>query len=322
MNRRTFLQWLMASIGGLCIGHGLGQTRLPLSRVTLLEASSYDVDLVSGLMAAMGEDGLALSGKRVLLKPNFVEVHPGRPINTHPSLIRQVAEACLRLGAREVLVGEAAGHRRDPWFSVMNPDFIKSLPAGVRCVDLNYSRVVRVRNTSAYGALAEFLLPLPLLSSDVVIGLPKMKTHHWMGVTLAMKNLFGVMPGVIYGWPKNTLHVSGLGQTIVDLARCVPTHYHIVDGITGMEGDGPILGTPLQVGVVVAGRDILAVDTTAARIMGFDPMQVPYMRVAAWHLPGFGEHRKTYAGKPMTAFARDFQCLEKYQEWKLNRLKK
>ena len=82
-----------------------------------------------------------------------------------------------------------------------------------------------------------------------------MKTHHWAGVTLAMKNLFGVMPGVYYGWPKNVLHYAGIPGSILDINAAVRPHLAIVDGIVGMEGDGPIMGTPRHAGLLVMGTN-------------------------------------------------------------------
>ena len=74
--------------------------------------------------------------------------------------------------------------------------------------------------------------------------MPKMKTHHWTGATLSMKNLFGVVPGGVYGWPKNVLHWAGIHECIADLHALFPRQFAIVDGIVGMEGNGPIQGTP------------------------------------------------------------------------------
>jgi uncharacterized protein (DUF362 family) len=104
-----------------------------------------------------------------------------------------------------------------------------------------------------------------------------MKTHHWAGATLSMKNLFGVMPGMYYGWPKNVLHHAGIENSILDINATLKPHFAIVDGIIGMEGDGPIMGNPKKVGVVVMGRNLAAVDATCCRIMGIDPKKVSYL---------------------------------------------
>jgi uncharacterized protein (DUF362 family) len=110
--------------------------------------------------------------------------------------------------------------------------------------------------------------------------MPKMKTHHWAGATLSMKNCFGCMPGRIYGWPKNVLHWSGLQEAIVDIAGAVRPDLQLVDGIVAMQGNGPIDGTAVDAGVLVFGTDPVATDTTAAMLMGLDPTGIWYLREA------------------------------------------
>jgi uncharacterized protein (DUF362 family) len=109
--------------------------------------------------------------------------------------------------------------------------------------------------------------------------------HHWAGVTLSMKNLFGIVPGAIYGWPKNVLHQAGIPNSIVDInAALSMPRLAIVDGIVGMEGNGPIQGEARAAGVVVIGDDFPAVDATCARIMGVDPQRVDHLRWAGGFL--------------------------------------
>src|SRR5206468_7110799 len=115
---------------------------------------------------------------------------------------------------------------------------------GARLVDLNVDDLVLTRmrtfpagNGFRGRALDRLFLPKTLLTVDFVFSMPKLKTHHWAGVTLGMKNLFGVVPSVKYGWPKNILHVNGIVRSIVELTASIPIAYTIVDGIEGMEGD-------------------------------------------------------------------------------------
>ena len=112
--------------------------------------------------------------------------------------------------------------------------------------------------------------PNTVLGADLIVSLAKMKTHHWAGATLSMKNLFGLVPGAIYGWPKNKLHYIGIPRSVVELSRHFRNTYAIVDGVVGMEGNGPIQGTPKPAGVLVMGHDLVAVDSTCCRIMGID----------------------------------------------------
>jgi uncharacterized protein (DUF362 family) len=237
MKRREFLKGAAvlanaAAFGNFARGGQLGEAPCP---VTLLAVPDYGRDLEKEIAAAMTGDGLVLKGKKVLLKPNFVETHPERPINTHPAVIAQVAHACLRLGAADVVVGEASGHRRDPWFSVLNPKLRSILDKRVRCLDLNHGDVAVVANRGGLTGLPVFYMARPVIEADVMISLPKMKTHHWAGVTLCLKNLFGVLPGIYYGWPKNLLHFRGIERSILDLARTVKVHHHDSTLVGGLE---------------------------------------------------------------------------------------
>jgi uncharacterized protein (DUF362 family) len=233
-------------------------------------------------------------GKSVLLKPNFVEYAADRPVTTHVELLRATIRAFRDLGASRIVVAEGPGH---------NPDtdevwgrsglFRMAAEEGAAVVDLNHDDVglVRLRTfPPEHGfrgrALEHVFLPKTLLAADVIVSMPKMKTHHWAGITLGMKNLFGVVPSVKYGWPKNLLHVNGIQRSIVELAASVPVAYVIVDGVEGMEGDGPIMGTPVPSHCLLFGRSPYAVDWTGARVMGLDPSQVDFLRLAS--ATGFG----------------------------------
>jgi uncharacterized protein (DUF362 family) len=316
MKRRDFLKDAAvlanaAAFGG--IGTGAQQAR-PSCPVTLLPMANYGLDMEKEIASVLLGDGLALKGKTVLLKPNFVEAHPERPINTHPSVIAGVAHACLRLGAAEVVVGEASGHRRDPWFSVLNPLLRSILDKKVKCLDLNHGDAVTIANKGGLTGLADFYLAKPVARADVLISLPKMKTHQYAGVTLCLKNLFGVLPGIYYGWPKNLLHFRGIERSILDLARTVKIHYGIVDGVVGMEGDGPIMGKAKPVGALVMSSFPLAADATAARIMGFDPRKILYLIQAGRFLPGLRQEEVSLRGENPRKFVTQFDCLDSFKE--------
>jgi uncharacterized protein (DUF362 family) len=273
----------------------------------------YRRDLEKEIAAVMAVDGLDLKGRRVLLKPNFVEAHPERPINTNPAVIASVAHACLRLGAAEVAVGEASGHRRDPWFSVLNPGLRAVLDKRVKCLDLNHGDAVAVPNRGRQTGLPKFYVARSVAEADVLISLPKMKTHHWMGVTLSLKNLFGTLPGIYYGWPKNLLHFRGIENSVLDLARTMRIHYSVIDGVVGMEGDGPIMGRAKPVGTLVLSPFPLAADATAARLMGFEPRRILYLVMAGRFLPGLRTEDVALRGESPRRFATQFDCLESFK---------
>jgi uncharacterized protein (DUF362 family) len=125
-----------------------------------------------------------------------------------------------------------------------------------------------------------------------------------------MKNLFGVVPGAVYGWPKNLLHARGITESIVDLTASLAPHFAIVDGIVGMEGDGPIMGTPKPLGAVVMGPDLVAVDATSARLIGVNPSKLEYLVTASRFLGNIDSSRIEQRGEPIARFQTRFALLE------------
>jgi uncharacterized protein (DUF362 family) len=182
--------------------------------------------------------------------------------------------------------------------------------ASLEFVDLNHDDVYAAENRLGLTSLDTLYLPKTLQRADVIVSLPKMKTHHWTGVTLSMKNLFGVMPGICYGWPKNVLHHCGIGPSILDIHATVRPHLAIVDGIVGMEGDGPIMGTPRSANLLVIGTNLPAVDATCARLMGFDPLRLEFLRAASGRLGPIAERHIEQRGESIAACAQRFKLVE------------
>ena len=157
--------------------------------------------------------------------------------------------------------------------------------------------------------MSTLFLPETLRRADLIVSIPKMKTHHWAGVTLSMKNLFGVMPGVCYGWPKNVLHHAGIPGAILDITAAVKPHLAIVDGIIGMEGDGPIMGTPKTCGLLVMGTNLPAVDATCTQLMGINPFRVHYLAAASGRLGPISASHITQRGETIAPLVQPFQIL-------------
>ena len=216
-----------------------------------------------------------------MLKPNFVEFHEGSAINTDPRMVVAAANTMRRLGASSVVVAEGPGHRRDTEAVAYEAGLLDALDdAGVDFVDLNEASVVRTPLDTRYTDLGELWVPTILRDADIVVSMPKLKTHHWVGVTLSLKNCFGCMPGRVYGWPKDVFHMRNVPRSILDIAGAIRPSLVIVDGIVGMEGDGPIRGDAVHSGVVVVSRDPVAADVTGARLMGMDPEKIEYLMEA------------------------------------------
>ncbi len=251
-------------------------------RVSIVRANSYSRDLESLVRRILIEHQVPLTGKKVLLKPNLVEFSSGNPVNTHPVFVAAVAEAFRGLGAADVRIAEGPGHRRTTLDLASSAGYFTSVPKFERYfTDLNLDDVTRVAIHSPFSSLSELYLPNTALGCDLLVSLPKMKTHHWTGATLSMKNLFGVVPGAVYGWPKNLLHWAGIDECIADLHYLFPRQFCLVDGIEAMEGNGPILGSRIAAGVIVAGAHPPSVDATCCRIMQIDPEKIRYLRLVA-----------------------------------------
>ena len=312
---------LIGSLAGGALGvAGAGIIKLKprpalKSAAFIARAESYRIDLAGVILSGLRELGVAeplIRGKRILLKPNLVEVHAGLGhINTHPLVIRGAVEAFLRLGAAQVLVGEGPGHRRDSLLVLEESGLGEVLHEDrIAFVDLNNDALVSLPNLSRHTGLETLTIPATVHEADFIVSMAKMKTHHWAGVTLSMKNLFGIMPGIVYGWPKNVLHLAGIDKSILDINATVKPHFAIVDGIVGMEGDGPIMGDPKQAGVLVMGTNLPAVDATCARIMGIDPGRIKHLRAAEDWLGPIGEDFITQRGELIAAVRTDFTLRE------------
>jgi uncharacterized protein (DUF362 family) len=222
-------------------------------------------------------------GKRVLLKPNLVEYSTKAAINTHPNVIAATADSLFRLGASEVIVGDGPGHVRDSEMLIDECGLRSKLAevGRVRFVDLNFDAVRRVTPRGGFTSFRELWLPETVLSADVIISMPKIKTHHWAGVTLSLKNLFGCIPSNVYGWPKNVLHWEGIDNSIAELSATIPVHYVIADGIVAMEGNGPLHGSSCHLGCLVFADDPVAADATCCGLMGIDPSRVRHLTITA-----------------------------------------
>ncbi len=318
MKRRDLLA--TAALSGMACSKRDAEVRMPLekSTVAVIKASSYETELLSRLEEGMREAWPAapasVRDKVVLLKPNLVEFDQNTCINTDPRLVLACRELFLKLGAKSVLIAEGPGHRRDTWDLADQAGYRKILPDfDDRFVDLNLDDVRSVR---AYGDSMDLFLPKTILDVDLVVSVAKMKTHHWAAATLSMKNFFGVVPGAIYGWPKNLLHYQGIDQSIVELNRIIRHTFAIVDGIVAMEGNGPIQGTPVSAGVVVMGKDLAAVDATCARLMKLDPLKIKYLKdSAALRIPGLGaieEAQIEQRGETISSLARPFAVIDDF----------
>ena len=253
----------------------------PLAPVTIRKFANYQQELVQPIRDILREHAVNIKEKRVVLKPNLVEFDPAAPINTNPLLVLAAFEAFTAEGAASVRIAEGPGHRRATLDLCDAAGYFRTIRNfESNFTDLNWDTTKPFRPTRRHSTLDEIHLPTTILDCDLLVSMPKLKTHHWVGATLSMKNLFGIVPGGIYGWPKNPLHWAGIPNVIAELEQIPVPRFAIVDGIDGMEGNGPIQGTLKHAGVLIAGADFAAVDAACCRVMGIDPFQIPYLNLA------------------------------------------
>jgi uncharacterized protein (DUF362 family) len=184
-------------------------------------------------------------------------------------------------------------------------------------VDLNRDDV------SAVQGLHEEILYLPVsaLRADVIVSVAKMKTDSQSGAALSMENLSGLVPGSVYGWPKDAAlgsDTAAHSRSIVELTRVFHRSFAIVDGIVGMEGNGPLEGTPKPAGVLVMGNNLAATDATCCRVMGIDPFLVGYLVESAGTLGNIDLAQIDHQGERPESVRSDFQLIEEHRALRLS----
>jgi uncharacterized protein (DUF362 family) len=331
-SRRTFLKAAAATVAlGGCAkqyefrrefhptAQQLAMKRPGRSIVGIVACESYEEDLFKKLKEHLKDLQLPdLKNKTVLIKPNMVEFRPDRPVTTNAAMIGAAAQLADYLGAKEIIVGEGPGHFRDTEYLLDATGFgamCKKL--GLRFVDLNLDDLEKLPNTNGVTAAPHFFLPRTIVAADVVLSLPKLKTHHWVFMTASMKNLFGTVPGRKYGWPKNFLHHNGINGSIIDLMHLVKPSIALVDGIIAMEGDGPINGRTKQAGFMVIGSDCAAVDATCARAISLDPFEALYLRMADQVVGNVKADQIDLVGAPLPSVTKQFVMAPSYYDRKL-----
>jgi uncharacterized protein (DUF362 family) len=285
----------------------------PDSRVIIRRVANYEQELGALIFESLKDFALPVKDKVVLLKPNLVGLDPLGVMNTHPAVIAATRESFLRLGAAQVLIGDGPAMDRDTEAileSVRLREFVG--PMERVFVDLNTDDVGPVRLETKASRMKELYFPTTVLGADFLVSIPKMKTHHWAGVTLALKNMFGVVPGGCYGWPKNVLHWAGIDNAILDINAAVRPDFAIIDGIVGMEGNGPIQGTPKASGVLIFGDDPVAVDATGCRAMGLVPERIKYLAAAGTMLGHVNPEKIQQVGEQVDGIRLQFSVVPEF----------
>jgi len=247
-----------------------GRTVVSIMRVrnSINEGVRKAIDLIGGIPYPINSE------TKVLIKPNIMRAETSTVgTTTNIEVIRAVGDIFQENGAK-VIVGEASGNQynTEDIYSFLK---IREKLKDFEVLDLDQDKIIKVEIKGAK-ALKEVGIAETVLKSDVLVSLPIMKTHNITLFTGGMKNMMGVLPQR----EKWNMHISGIHQAIVDLNRIVKPHLIIMDAIVGMEGYGPAMGYPVEMNLIIAGTDVVAVDTVAARIMKIDLNYVKHLVAA------------------------------------------
>jgi uncharacterized protein (DUF362 family)/Pyruvate/2-oxoacid:ferredoxin oxidoreductase delta subunit len=280
-------------------------------RVTTGAAVAEAVGLLGGIRAFIRP------GDRVLLKPNLLKARPPEDaVTTHPEIVRAVIRL-VREADGIPLVGDSPGI--GDLRSVSERAGILGVVKEEGAAFADFDTAVAVKNGGRFQRLE---IARAAVEADAIINLPKLKTHGMTVLTGAVKNLFGCVPGKRkVQWHFNTgVDHRAFARLLVELSAAVKPRLTIMDAVVAMEGNGPGSGDPRTVGLLLAGRDPVAVDVIAADIVGLQPAQLPVIRAAMD--AGIGEVRPDrirVLGEPLDAVrVRNFIVPPReHTEWQL-----
>ena len=216
---------------------------------------------------------------RVLIKPNLLSAKgPDRAITTHPELVAAVARMVRDHGAAVMIGDSPAGAKtgiQRVWDETGYSEMARRYDFELVSFEASGTRPIAV-DTKVY------YIAKPALEADLVINMPKLKTHVLTLMTGAVKNMFGVIPGFRKGmYHKEAPTPRRFSRIVVDVFSTVQPELNIMDAVIGMEGDGPASGTPRDCGLLLASPDAVALDTVAGHLIGLDPDTVHTTRMAA-----------------------------------------
>ncbi len=219
----------------------------------------------------------AISGwESVLIKVNFITVETwDSGATTDPIVVEAIIKRLKDLPVQVYVVeSDATMTNADKAFEFTG---MKEMCEryGIQCLNLRHIKD-RVKIAIPSGETLKSIKVPRIVTESAVISAAKLKTHWSTKVTLGMKNMFGLLPDKF----KGKYHARGISKVIVDINTVLKPSLTVIDGFVGMEGRGPSGGTPVKMDLIVAGKDVVATDATASRVMGFDPMEVAHIRKA------------------------------------------
>jgi uncharacterized protein (DUF362 family) len=220
----------------------------------------------------------ALSGwNKVLIKVNFITTKTwDTGATTDPIVVEAIIKKLEHLPVEIYVVeSDATMTNADKAFEATGmKEMCKQ--NGVECLNLRHVKD-RVKIDIPNGETLRNITVPRIVTESAIISAAKLKTHMSTKVTLGMKNMFGLLPDKF----KGKYHAKGISKVVVGINTVLKPALTVIDGFVGMEGKGPTDGTPVKMDLIIAGKDVVATDATAARVMGFDPMEISHIRTAA-----------------------------------------
>ena len=247
--------------------------------------------IIESLELIGGLEKIIKSGDRVLLKANILAARPPEDsVTTHPAVIKAMCELVSDIGGIPI-VGDGSGITHPgATAEALKISGIEDAAqkCGAEIVNFETAGFVEVDVPDAK-QFPRLYIAKPILEADVIISLPKLKTHELTYYTGAVKNFFGAVPLKTRKQAHLLAKRDLFGEAVVDIYSIVKPHLAVMDGIVGMEGNGPAHGTPINTGIVMASYDCVAMDMVASELIGFDPMIIPTNRAALERNIGIGQ---------------------------------
>ncbi|MEM9090522.1 MAG: DUF362 domain-containing protein [Cyanobacteria bacterium P01_F01_bin.53] len=252
-----------------------------MASVSLIQTNTYDIESLqeqlTALLAPMG--GMASfvkQGDRVLLKPNLLtSSRPTKGCTTRPEIVYCVAKM-VQAGGGKPFLGDSPAFGSARGVAKANGLLEWAEKANVPIVEMHGKRYP-INAADRDSEFENFLLSKEVMEADVVINLPKVKSHVQLTMSLGVKNLFGCVPGKMKAWwhMEAGKDSQRFGSMLVETAKAISPDLTIMDGIIGQEGSGPINGEPRELGILSASNDVFALDRTMVEVLGVSPHQVP-----------------------------------------------
>jgi len=274
------------------------------TRVSIVQCQDYSnakeaikeaLNLIGGL------EKIVVPGSRVLLKPNVLSIRPPEDaVTTHPAVVSAMCELVSEAGGIPV-IGDGSGIVKPgatTTAQALKTSGIESVASdhGVELINFEISGFVEVDVPDAR-QFSNLHISRPVLEADVIISLPKLKTHELTLYTGAVKNLFGTVPQKTRKQAHFLEDRRRFGEAVVDIYSVVKPQLAVMDGVVGMEGNGPSNGTPVLAGVIMASYDCVSLDIVASELIGIDPLKVPTNRAALAR--GLGTEHPDIVGTPL-----------------------